>query len=537
VQHDRLRLRRRPRSFGRSSLRARGAVLATSQPLAAQAGLDLLRAGGNAFDAAVATAAVLNVVEPMSTGIGGDAFALCWVAAEQKLYALNASGRSPRALTLELLRSKGFTSMPQTGIFSVTVPGAAAGWCDLVGRLGNLSMAKVLAPAIHYAEEGFPVSEIIAAGWQGSAAKLAKHAHAAATYLVDGRAPKEGDIFRQPNLARTFRWVARDGAERFYTGEVARACVAASQALGGCFTLEDLAGHVSTWVEPISTNYRGVDLFECPPNGQGLAALIALNIVEGFDLVSLGHNSPEYFHTLIEAMKLAFADRDRYVADPEKNDLPIGELLGKEYADRRRGLINDGKASEYPPGVFPTDGDTVYLSVVDEERNCCSFINSLYQGFGSGIVAGDTGVCLQNRGACFVMEQGHPNCVGPNKRPLHTIIPALAMRKGKPWLCYGVMGGHMQPQGHLQVLCNMVDFGMRPQDAIEAPRFCYNRGLEVAIEHPAYRRVGKELRALGHKLLSRPGVYGGGQLIEIDPETGALAAGSEPRKDGCAVGY
>jgi len=533
-----LRLHRPPRSYGRSALRSTGAAVATSQPLAAEAGLDVLRRGGNAFDAAVATAAVLNVVEPMSTGIGGDAFALCWVEKEQELYALNASGRSPRALTLDLLRSKGFTSMPQTGIFSVTVPGAAAGWCDLVGRLGTRSMAEVLAPAIHYAEEGFPVSEVIAAGWQSATEKLSEWPDTRATYLPGGRAPGVGEVVRQANLARTLGRVAKDGPERFYTGEVARAIVEASQALGGCFSLKDLAEHTSSWVDPISTTYRGVELFECPPNGQGLAALIALNLVEGYDLAALGHNSPEYLHLLIEAKKLAFADRDRYVADPEQSDLPLDRLLSKDYADERRRLIDPQRAgADFPPGLFPLAGDTVYLTVVDAQRNCCSFINSLYAGFGSGIVAGDTGVCLPSRGACFVLEDGHPNCVGPHKRPLNTIIPALVLRQGRPWLCYGVMGGHMQPQGHLQVLCNLVDFGMGPQQAIEAPRFCHFSGLEVAVEHPAYEEVADALEARGHKLVEEPGLYGGGQLIAIDRGTGALAAGSDPRKDGCAVGY
>ncbi len=538
VDFKKMRLRRLPRSYGRSTVRATGAIVATSQPLAAQAGLDVLRRGGNAFDAAVATAAALNVVEPASTGIGGDAFALCWAAKEQKLYALNASGRSPYALTPQLLRGKGLTSMPQTGIFSVTVPGAAAGWCDLIRRLGSMSMDDVLAPAIHYAEEGFPVSDIIAAGWQGATEKLSEWPDTKATYLPGGRAPRVGEIVRQPNLARTLRWVATDGAERFYTGEVARSIVASSEALGGCFTMKDLADHTSDWVEPISTAYRDVELFECPPNGQGLAALIALNIVEGDDLASLGHNSPAYLHLLIEAKKLAFADRDRYVADPDQNDLPIDQLLSKDYAAERRALIKAERASaRFEPGLFPRTGDTVYLTVVDEERNCCSFINSLYASFGSGIVAGDTGVCLQSRGGGFVVEEGHANCAGPHKRPLHTIIPAMAMREGRPWLCFGVMGGHMQPQGHLQVLCNMVDFGMGPQDAIEAPRFCHFQGLRVAVERPAYDEVSEALRALGHEVVKEPGVYGGGQLIEIDAETSALAAGSEPRKDGCAVGY
>lgn len=532
------RLERAPRSFGRSTVRAAGAIVATGQPLAAEAGLQILRQGGNAFDAAVATAAVLNVVEPMSTGIGGDAFALCWVATEGKLLALNASGRSPHGLTADLLRRRGLTAVPETGIFSVTVPGAAAGWADLVSRLGRLPLTDVLAPAIHYAEEGFPASDIIALSWQSAVEKLSAWPPTKATYLVGGRAPRAGEVVRQQNLARTLRWFAADGPERFYRGEVARAIVATSEASGGCFTVQDLVDHTSDWVEPISTTYRGVQLYECPPNGQGLAALIALNILEGDDLASLGHNSPEYLHLLIEAKKLAFADRDRYIADPGQSPAPLRRLLSKAYAAGRRRLIDTGHASaSFSAGAFPAGEDTVYLTVVDAERNCCSFINSLYTGFGSGLVAGDTGVCLQNRGAGFVLEEGHPNCVGPHKRPLHTIIPAFATRQGRPWLCYGVMGGHMQPQGHVQVLLNMVDFGMAPQDAIEAPRFCHLDGLRVALEHPAHEEVGPALAARGHHLVSNPGLYGGGQLIEIDPETGALAAGSDPRKDGSAVGY
>jgi gamma-glutamyltranspeptidase/glutathione hydrolase len=428
--------------------------------------------------------------------------------------------------------------VPETGIFSVTVPGAAAGWADLVSRLGSLPLTDVLAPAIHYAEEGFPASDIIALSWQSAVEKLSAWPPTKATYLVGGRAPRAGEVVRQKNLARTLRWFAADGPERFYRGEVARAIVATSEASGGCFTLQDLADHTSDWVEPISTSYRGVQLCECPPNGQGLAALIALNILEGDDLAGLGHNSAEYLHLLIEAKKLAFADRDRYIADPQQSPAPLSKLLSKAYAAERRRLIDPGRASaRFPAGAFAAGEDTVYLTVVDAERNCCSFINSLYTGFGSGLVAGDTGVCLQNRGACFVLEEGHPNCLGPHKRPLHTIIPAFALRRGRPWLCYGVMGGHMQPQGHVQVLLNMVDFGMAPQDAIEAPRFCHFDGLRVALEHPAHEEVGPALAARGHHLLSNPGLYGGGQLIAIDPETGALAAGSDPRKDGCAVGY
>ncbi len=525
----------------RSNVLARHGIVATSQPLAAQAGLQILQQGGNAVDAAVATAVALNVVEPMSTGIGGDLFALVWPAREKRLRALNASGRAPYAATVERLRSMGYTSMPTTGMLPVTVPGAADGWERLVRTCGRLSLAQVMAPAIRYAEEGFPVSEVIAANWAGGQHKLVAHPSGAA-YLINGCAPCMGEIWRQPELAETLRQVAEGGAKAFYRGKIAEKIVAFSQANGGLFSLEDLADHTSTWVEPIYTDYHGVRLYECPPNGQGIVALMALNILAGYDLVSLAHNSPQYLHLIVEALKLAFADAHYHVTDPEKYPVPVAQLLSLAYAERRRKEIALDHAAEVRHPGLPSQGDTVYLAAADGEGNAVSLINSLYHGFGSGMVVEGTGVILQNRGASFSLDSRHPNHIAPHKRPYHTIIPAMVMgQDGKPLYCYGVMGGHMQPQGHVQVLLNLVDFGMSPQEALDAPRVYWERGKEVLIEPGLGEETRQALLKLGHNVASFSevsiGHFGGGQVIRIDPETGVLCAGSEPRKDGCAVGY
>jgi gamma-glutamyltranspeptidase/glutathione hydrolase len=520
----------------RSAVLASNGMVATSQPLAAQAGLRILQQGGNAIDAAVATAAVLNVVEPMSTGIGGDMFAIVYLGKTGELAGLNGSGRSGYAASIDFFTRQGMKAIPTTGVHSVSVPGAVDGWETLLKKYGTMSLAQVLQPAIDYAAKGFPVSEIIAASWEQSVEKLKAHSDTASTYLIEGRAPRVGENFAQPNLANSLRKIAVGGSDAFYRGDIAREIVASLQRLGGQLTTRDFTEHHSTWVKPVSTTYRGTRLYELPPNGQGIAVLEMLNILEGFDLKSLGHNSAEYLHLLVEAKKLAFADRDAYYADPDKVKVPVEKLISKEYGERQRRRIDASKAGKsVVPGLLE-QGDTIYLTVVDKDRNCVSFINSLFHGFGSGIVAGKTGICLQNRGALFSLDPKHPNRLEPHKRPFHTIIPAMAFKNEKPWLVFGVMGGDMQPQGHVQVLINMVDFGMNVQLAGEAARF---RDLEegLALESEIGAEVRRKLIDKGHKIVWLVGEFGGYQAIMIDPDTGVLMGGSDPRKDGCVVGW
>jgi len=525
----------------RSVVMASRGMVATSQPLAAQAGLQVLIGGGNAVDAAVATAAVLNVVQPMSTGIGGDVFALLYLADSGAVKALNASGRAPRRATLSYFQERGLAEIPTTGMLPVTVPGTVDGWATVLEAHGTMSLAEVLEPAITYAEEGFPVTERVARGWRMLAPKLMAHPDAAATYLVDGQPPRPGQVFRQPNLARTLRLIAEEGRDIFYRGEIADQIVRFSEANGGLLSLDDLAEHRSTWEEPIWIDYRGCRIYECPPNGQGLAALLALNVVQGYDLASSGHNTAEALHLLIEAMKLGFADAFEYVADPAFADIPLAGLLSADYTAQRRRLIKPKRAlAGVPAGIPEVGGDTVYLTIVDGDGNAASFINSLYMGFGSGMVVGDTGIALQNRGALFSLDPGHRNCIAPGKRPYHTIIPALATRDGRLFMSFGVMGGFMQPQGHLQVVCNILDFGMNPQEALDAPRFRWDRGRVVALEPGVPPEVRRTLQDWGHEVVvGEPwqGNFGGGQVIMRDPESGVLLGGSEPRQDGCAVGY
>ncbi|MPZ19305.1 MAG: gamma-glutamyltransferase [Luteitalea sp.] len=529
---------------GRSVVRASHGMVATSQPLASQVGLDVLKRGGNAVDAAIAIAAVLNVTEPSMTGIGGDAFMLVYWAKAKKLEGLNASGRAPRALSLEHFASQKMTTMPQTGMEPITVPGAFDGWVTLLERYGSMELSDLMAPAIDYAENGFPVMETIAADWEPEVPKLARNAAAAATYLVDGRAPKPGEIFYQKNLARTFRTLAQGGRDAFYRGEIARAIVEYCQKNRGFLSMEDFAAQKSEWVDPISTTYRGYTLYEIPPNGQGLTALLLLNILEGIDLRSMRAEPDRYYHTLIEATKIAFADRNRYIADPAFAKVPVKELLSKEYAARRRALIDPEKAIDAPAyGDIRTGSDTTYFTVVDKDRNAVSFINSIYFAFGSGIVAGDTGIMLQNRGAGFSLEPDHPNRYEPGKRPFHTIIPAMVFKDGKLLMSYGVMGGDVQPQGHAQVLVNVIDRGLNLQQAISAPRVRYISGRGVMLDEELTEPVIKRLVERGHERvmptdgLTHRALMGGGQAIMIDPSTGALLGASDPRKDGLALGY
>jgi len=522
----------------RSAVMSNRGIVATSQPLAAQAGVSMLLQGGNAVDATIATAAALNVVEPYSTGLGGDAFALVYLSKTNELKALNASGRAPYAASLEVLRNLGYQEMPETGIHTVTVPGTLDGWCSLLDKYGTMSLAQVLAPAIELAEHGFPVTEIIGHTWKVNSAKLQSDASAARTYLIDGRAPQPGEIVVQPELARTFKKIADGGRDVFYKGEIAEAIVACSQENDGLITMQDLNSHTSNWVTPISTNYRGYEVYECPPNGQGLVVLLALNILEGYDLQSLGYNSPEYLHLLIEAIKLAFADADRYVADPDFVDIPLENLLSKSYSEQRRQLIDMNKV-RIEVANPNTRGDTVYLAVTDKEGNSVSFINSVYQFFGSGVVVGGTGICLQNRGSLFSLQAGHPNCIEPHKRPYNTIIPAMVLKDGNLFLTLGVMGAFMQPQGHIQVLLNIIDFTMDVQSALNAPRFRYIQTNECSFEPGISPSVVEELVNKGCRVTELDDPYfqlfGGGQVIMVCP-SGALIGGSDPRKDGCAIG-
>ncbi|MEE4175790.1 MAG: gamma-glutamyltransferase [Xanthomonadales bacterium] len=520
---------------GRSTVYAPNGVAATSQPLATTAALEILRDGGNAIDAAVAAAAVLNVVEPYMTGMGGDMFAILWDAGEERLVGLDGSGKSGSKIDVEAL-AQAWDSVPTRGAPTVTVPGALAGWNALVETHGKLTLAEVLAPAIRIAEAGFPVTPIIARDWAGTVETLEGNAGAAATFLIDGKAPEAGQWFRNPDLARTFRRIAEDGPETFYGGDLGREIIAGLDELGGFLTLDDLANHEVRWVEPLSVDYKDYTLHELPPAGQGIAALQMLKMLEGVDFSGMVHNSSEYLHTLIEAKKLAYADLARYVADPEHMDVRPDALLDPAYLAQRAALIDPRRAMERAePGPLATESDTVYLTVADREGNMISFINSVSWYFGSGVVVPGTGVILQNRGAGFVLEEGHPNRIGPNKRPFHTIIPAFVTRDGEPWLSYGVMSGSMQPQGHVQVLLNLVEFGMDPQEAVDAARFRHLNGKRVAVEnlHP---EVAASLAELGHELVVPTGIAFGGAQAILKLERG-WAAGSDPRKDGMAAGH
>ena len=529
---------------GRSVVRASNGMVATSQPLASQAGLEVLKRGGNAVDAAIAIAAMLNVTEPNMTGIGGDAFMMIYSSKTKKLQALNASGRAPRALTLHHFTSRKIAQMPTNGMETITVPGAFDGWLTLLEAHGTMKLADLMAPAIGYAENGFPVMEKIAADWAPEVPKLKLDRAAASTYLVNGGAPQPGAIFVQKNLARTFRTLAKGGREAYYRGEIARAIVDYCEKNGGFLSMEDFAAQKSNWVEPISTSYRGHTLYELPPNNQGLTALLLLNILEGLDLKSMRGDPGLYHHTLIEATKIAFADRNRYIADPAFAKIPVQELLSKDYAARRRALIDPKKAIDAPAyGDIRMGSDTTYFTVVDKDRTAVSFINSLFNSFGSGVVAGDTGIMLHNRGTGFSLDPNHPNKIEPGKRPFHTLIPAMVFKGEKLLISYGVMGGDIQAQGHAQVLVNLVDRGMNLQQAIEAPRVRYVSGRGVMMEESLGAPVIDALTQRGHERVLPPAgimhraLMGGGQAIMIDPDTGALSGASDPRKDGMALGY
>jgi len=534
----------------RSEVIARNGMAATSQPLATEVALQILKDGGSAVDAAIAANAMLGLVEPTGNGIGGDLFAIVWDAATERLYGLNASGRSPMSLTLDEFGRRGVTSIPAYGPLPVSVPGAVDGWFEMHERFGKLSIAEVLAPAIRYAREGFPVTEVIAYYWQNGADNLKEYPGFAETFMPGGRAPFKGEIFKNPNLGNTLETIAYGGRAAFYQGDIARTIDAYMKRVGGFLSYEDLAEHRSEWIDPVSTTYRGYTVWELPPNGQGIAALQMLNILEGFDIATMGFGSAEYLHVLTEAKKLAFEDRAKFYADPAFNDIPVDWLISKEYAAERRALMDLNQAArQYPAGDATLEtGETVYLTTADKDGNMVSLIQSNYQGLGSGMTPDGLGFVLQDRGQLFNLEAGRMNSYEPGKRPFHTIIPAFVTRDGKPFMSFGVMGGAMQPQGHVQILVNIIDFGMNLQEAGDAPRMRHTGSSQptgevmrdggvVNLEYGFSAETLRALTALGHVVRHASGGYGGYQAIMYDAANGAYYGASESRKDGYAAGY
>lgn len=539
------------RSFAtRSEAVARNGMAATSQPLATEVALDILKRGGNAIDAAIASNALLGLVEPTGSGIGGDLFAIVWHTETGRLHGLNASGRSPKSLTLEEFRRRGLTSIPAHGPLPVSVPGAVDGWYELHDRFGMLPMEQLLEPAISYAREGYPVTEVIAHDWEAGAENLREFPGFAETFMPNGRAPRTGQVFRNPSLANTLEHLAAGGRDAFYRGDIAHTIDAYMKRVGGFLSYEDLAAHRSEWVDPVSTTYRGYTVWELPPNGQGIAALQMLNILEGFDIGAMGFGSADYLHVLTEAKKLAFEDRAKFYADPAFNDIPVAWLISKQYANRRRTLIDmDHAARTYPPGdPILESGETIYLTTADKAGNMVSLIQSNYQGLGSGMTPDGLGFVLQDRGQLFNLEPGHMNSYAPGKRPFHTIIPSFVTKDGRPIMSFGVMGGAMQPQGHVQILVNIIDFGMNLQEAGDAPRMRHTGSSQPTggvmesggVLHLECGFPPETLRALaarGHFIRHTTGGYGGYQAIMHDAAGGVYYGASESRKDGYAAGY
>ncbi len=535
----------------RSVVMATAGMAATSHPLATQIAVQLLRQGGSAVDAAIGANAALGLMEPTGAGVGGDLFAIVWDAKQQTLRGLNASGRSPLGLTLEKLQEMGLEQVPAYGPLSVTVPGAVDGWFELHAAFGELDFPELLAPAIEYAERGFAVTEVIADEWAASAALLEKFPGYADVFMPDGQAPAAGDVFKNPRLATTYRALAESGRAAFYAGEISREIEDYLGIHGGYLRAEDFARHRSEWVEPVATNYRGYDVWELPPNGQGIAALQMLNILEAYDLAALGWGSHQYLHLLIEAKKLAFEDRAHYYADPAFVDVPVTRLISKEYALQRRQLIDPLQASRglaYGDPAALQQGDTVYLTVADHDGNMVSLIQSNYRGMGSGMTPGQLGFVLHNRGELFNLNPAHPNVYAPGKRPFHTLIPAFVTKNGEPYLSFGVMGADMQPQGHVQVLVNLIDFGMNVQEAGDAPRIRHNGsstptgekmsdGGVVFLESGHGPETRAALEALGHVISHDDSAYGGYQAICWDKQRRVYQGASESRKDGHAAGY
>jgi gamma-glutamyltranspeptidase/glutathione hydrolase len=532
----------------RSEVIAQHGMAATSQPLATQVALDILKKGGSAIDAAIAANAVLGLVEPTGNGMGGDLFAIIWDADKNELTALNASGRSPKSLTLDYFIKNEMTKIPSHGPLPVSVPGCVDGWFELHKEYGKLPMSEILQPAIEYSENGFPVTELVAYYMNLSVPFLSKYAGFAEVFAPKGKAPVKGEIFKNPALANTFKKIVEGGRDAFYKGEIARTIAKYMKQQGGFISYEDMASHTSEWVNPVSTNYRGYDVWEIPPNGQGIAALQILNLLEDYDISEMGFGSEEYIHTFTEAKKLAFEDRAKYYSDMDFATVPVKQLISKSYADDRRKLINPQKAAKRITESKLKDGDTIYLTVADGDGNMISLIQSNYRGMGSGMTPPGLGFVLQDRGELFALDANHMNAYEPGKRPFHTIIPAFITKDGKPWVSFGVMGGAMQPQGHAQIVINLIDFNMNLQEAGDAPRIQHGGSsqptgskmedggilyLETGIDYEVIRELSKK----GHKVQWNIGGYGGYQAIMWDEKNKVYYGASESRKDGQAAGY
>ena len=534
----------------RSEVIGTHSMVASSHPLATQVGIDILKKGGSAVDAAIAVNATLGLMEPTGSGIGGDLFAIVWDNKTQKLYGLNSSGPAPLAITLEHFKKQGLKRIPYHGPLPWTVPGCVDGWFELHKKFGKLDMKTILQPAADYAENGFPLSELIAHYWRRSVMLFKEYENFQKLYAPGGKLLQKGDIFKNPELAKTLRLIAAKGRDAYYKGEIAKAIVAYSQKVGGFFQMNDFENYHAEWVEPLSVNYKGYDVWELPPNGQGIAVLQMLNMLKKMDLKSMGHNSAEYLHALVEIKKIVFEDRARFYADPKFVKVSIKKLLSDEYAAERLKYFNPNRVNRKIPagdGILQ-QGDTVYMTVVDKDFNAVSLIQSNYSGFGSGMVPDGLGFCIQDRGNLFSLEEGHPNVIEPGKRPFHTIIPAMVTKDGKPVFTFGVMGGDMQPQGHIQILMNIIEFGMNLQEAGDASRFYHTgssepdygvmtEGGELHLESGVEPEVVRTLMGKGHQIVGDLGGYGGYQGIWIDHERGILIGASESRKDGCAIGY
>jgi gamma-glutamyltranspeptidase/glutathione hydrolase len=535
----------------RSEVFAQHGMVATSHPLATQIGLDVLKKGGTAVDAAIAANAALGLMEPVSNGVGGDLFAIVWDAKTKKLYGYNGSGRSPKTLTLKYFQDNGYKEIPALGPLPVNVPGAVDGWFALHDKFGKLSMKDDLAPAIKYAREGFPLTELIAFYWNLSVPRLSKYPGFTEQMTINGKAPAKGEIWKNANLANTLETIANGGRDAFYKGKIAHTIADYMKANGGFLSYDDLASHKGEWVEPVSTNYRGYEVFELPPNGQGIAALQMLNILEGYDFSKIPFGSTEHVHLFVEAEKLAYEDRAKFYADPDFSKAPVDRLISKDYAAQRRKLINpDHALDKIEPGDPKLGGDTIYLTTADQWGNMVSLIQSNYRGMGSGMTPPGLGFILQDRGQLFVLKEGHANTFEPGKRPFHTIIPAFVTKDGAPWLSFGVMGGDMQPQGHVEILMNLIDFGMNLQEAGDAPRIQHEgstspegqaepmtHGGWVDLESGFPYETVRGLMMKGHDVRFAIGPYGGYQAIEWDAKNRVYIGASEGRKDGQAAGY
>ena len=532
----------------RSEVIAQNGMVATSHPLASQIGIDILKEGGNAIDAAIAANAALGLMEPTGNGIGGDLFAIVWIEKEKKLYGLNASGRSPEDLTLKYFIENNFKSIPAYGPLPVSVPGCVDGWFELHNKFGKIKMRDILSPTIKYAEDGFPVTELVSYYMKIASDNFQDYPNFKETYFIDDSTPEKGQVFKNPDLANTLRTIVKNGKKGFYEGEIAQTIANFVQDQGGFLSYDDLKNHKSEWIEPVSTNYRGYDVWELPPNGQGIAALQILNLLEGYDIRSMGFGTADYIHHFVEAKKIAFADRAKYYADMDFNEIPVDYLISKEYADLRRKEINSENSSST---VLPGDienGDTIYLTTADSEGNMVSLIQSNYRGMGSGMVPNDLGFMLQDRGELFSLDENHFNVYAPKKRPFHTIIPAFITKDGNPLISFGLMGGAMQPQGHAQIVINIIDFDMNLQEAGDAPRIRHQSnqqptggemtdGGEVALEKGFNYKQIRELMKKGHKVIYDLGSFGGYQAIMIDYINKVYYGASESRKDGSAIGY